>query len=464
MKRLFSVLKIFIFLSFLILLTTCTNNVPDCLTFFTEKFESGDFSSHNWILGGAVLPVVQNLVVYDGSYAVEFGDYADNQKGTLKVSVNIPQKAYIKFYRKIDAEYFQDRFYFKIDDEESGAWTAEGDWAQVIREITTPGTHTFEWEYSRGTRNSDYESKAWLDDIVISSCGDMGSVVNVSDSALNNYLLNILGKAAGPIYSNELKDFTYLRLRSDSLSDITGVEKMLDLNYFDIFSNSVASLDPLSQLSKLEIIIATNNDLEDLDFVSNLINLRILGLSYNAISSVYDIQNLTNLEELSLNGNEISDISPLQYLSNLRRLFIFQNDIANITPLGSLTELRTLDLMTNYITDITPISNLINLTSLRLMNNNISDLSPLLSLVNILSLNLRSCGLTDISDLEFITSLNDLNLSYNNISDIQPLVDNAGLGSGDTLDISNNALDLTPGSQDMINIGILQARGVTVTY
>ncbi len=463
MKRIFLVIKIFIFLSLLFILTACPN-VPSCLTFFSENFESGNFSSHNWVLGGNVLPVVKGSVVQSGSYAVEFGGYADNQTGTLKISVNIPQKAYIKFYRKISAEYFQDRFYFKIDNEEVGNWTSVGDWAEVIREITVPGTHTFEWDYSRGTRNSDNECKAWLDDIVISDCGEMGSVVNIPDSVLNNYLLNILGKASGPIYSNELKDFTYIYLRNDSLTNISGVEKMLDLNYFDIVSNSVSSLDPLSQLSNLEIILASNNDVTDLSFLSNLTNLKKLGLTNNAITSIDGIQNLTNLEELELSTNDISDLSHLQSLASLRKLWIYQNDIIDITALGSLTELRHLDLMTNYITDITPISNLTNLTSLRLMNNNISDLSPLLSLTNLSSLNLRNCNLTDISDLEFITSLSVLNLSYNSISDIQALVDNTGLGTGDTLDISNNNLDLTPGSQDMINIGILEARGITVTY
>lgn len=463
MKRVFLVVKIFVFLSFLFILTACPN-IPTCITFFTENFESGNFNSHNWILGGNVLPEVENTVVHNGSYAVEFGDYADDQNGTLKISVNIPQKAYIKFYRKVSGEHFQDRFYFKIDEEEVGNWTAIGDWAEVIREITESGTHTFEWEYSRGTRNSDNECKAWLDDILISDCGEMGSVVNIPDSILNNYLLNILGKTTGPIYSNELKDFTYIYLRNDSLSNISGVEKMQELNYFDIFDNSVSSLAPLSQLSNLEIILATHNDIDDLSFLSDLVNLKTISLAYNSIASIDSIQNLTNLEELELSANDISDISPMQSLSSLRKLWIFQNDISDITALGSLTQLVTLDLMTNQITDITPISYLTNLTSLRLMNNNISDLSPLLTLNNLSSLNLRNCNLTDISDLEFMTSLSDLNLSYNSISDIQALVDNTGLGSGDTLDISNNNLDLTPGSQDMINIGILEARGVTVTY
>jgi hypothetical protein len=55
-------------------------------------------------------------------------------------------------------------------------------------------------------------------------------------------------------------------------------------------------------------------------------------------------------------------------------------------------------------------------------------------------------------------------LDINQISDISPLVANSGLGEGDVVTITENDLDLSEGSADMLNIGALEDRGVTVGY
>lgn len=51
--------------------------------------------------------------------------------------------------------------------------------------------------------------------------------------------------------------------------------------------------------------------------------------------------------------------------------------------------------------------------------------------------------------------------------DLTPLVRNSeggGLGSGDTVELGGNNLDLTPGSGNMADIQRLQEKGVTVRY
>jgi len=63
-----------------------------------------------------------------------------------------------------------------------------------------------------------------------------------------------------------------------------------------------------------------------------------------------------------------------------------------------------------------------------------------------------------------LTNLAELNLCCNQIHDIQALVDNAGLGSEDEVDISDNYLNLGPGSPDMLNVEALQRRGVNVCF
>jgi internalin A len=69
-----------------------------------------------------------------------------------------------------------------------------------------------------------------------------------------------------------------------------------------------------------------------------------------------------------------------------------------------------------------------------------------------------------LSPLKHLTKLNGLRLDGNQISDISPLVDNSGLGMGDTVWLDENNLDLEEGSDDMRNIKILEDRGVKVFY
>jgi Leucine-rich repeat (LRR) protein len=57
-----------------------------------------------------------------------------------------------------------------------------------------------------------------------------------------------------------------------------------------------------------------------------------------------------------------------------------------------------------------------------------------------------------------------LNLSGNQISDISPLLENSGIGEGDDINLEDNNLDLSEGSEDMLNIKALQDRGVIVNY
>jgi len=79
-------------------------------------------------------------------------------------------------------------------------------------------------------------------------------------------------------------------------------------------------------------------------------------------------------------------------------------------------------------------------------------------------LDLSNNQIGDISPLANLTSLKWLILNNNQISDIGALVRNTGLGKGELVELRNNLLDLSPGSDDMQNIESLRSRGVIVRY
>lgn len=128
---------------------------------------------------------------------------------------------------------------------------------------------------------------------------------------------------------------------------------------------------------------------------------------------------MVNLTDLSLNNNCISDLSPLPGLKKLRSLVLNNNSVGSISLLSDLTELRILNLENNSMMDLDGIQNLTNLQTLRLV--------------------------------------------CNQITDITSLVNNQGLGSGDTIRLANNYLDLDFGPA-MQNIQALIDRGANVEY
>ena len=160
----------------------------------------------------------------------------------------------------------------------------------------------------------------------------------------------------------------------------------------------------------------------------------LLAGSWN-ISNLQGIEQLTQLTALLLTRNQISDVSPLSDLTQLTVLLLSNNQISDVSPLSGLTQLTELDLRSNQISDVSPLSGLTQLTVLLLSNNQISDVSPLSGL----------------------TQLTLLMLDGNQISDVSPLVDNEGLGEGDTVDLQGNPL-----SDEALTTQIpaLQARGV----
>jgi Leucine-rich repeat (LRR) protein len=159
--------------------------------------------------------------------------------------------------------------------------------------------------------------------------------------------------------------------------------------------------------------------------------------------------------------SRISDLTGLEYCVNLQGLVLGGNNINDISPLTGLTNLLQLVLHNNNISDISALAGLTNLEVLVLGGNNISDISSMASLTNLQLLWLSYCNISDISPLAGLTNLYNLGLRGNNISDISPLVENSGLSTGDTVDLSGNPLSI-----ESINVHIPQliARGVDVAY
>ena len=234
-----------------------------------------------------------------------------------------------------------------------------------------------------------------------------------------------------------------------AVESLVGVQNLTGLTSLTLSDHSISDLSALSGLTSLTHLDLWVNSISDISALSGLTGLTYLDLAGNSITDISALSGLTNLKELVLGSNSITDIGALSGLTSLTVLRLFNNSISDISALSGLTGLTNLDLRLNSISDISGLSGLTSLTVLTLHNNSLSDISAL-------------SGLAGLGDHEgaFFRPGPDLNLSNNpNLTIIRPLLDNTGLGAGDTVNLS----DVNP-AMPCADVVLLQAKGVTVIF
>ena len=278
------------------------------------------------------------------------------------------------------------------------------------------------------------------------ACADPAAVVTIPDANLRAALESALDKAAGEVITQgELAGLTVLNAMSRQIRSLAGLECATGLTELYLGHSQITDLTPLAGLTALTELDLGDNQITDISPLAGLTGLWGLYLDDNQItdSSFRHLAGLTALTELYLQNNRLTD-------SSLRHL---------VRYLAGLPTLKELLLDRNQITDLSPLAGLTTLTWLQLIDNQITDISPLAGLTGLTGVELADNQITDLSPLAGLTALEYLDLEDNQITDISPLIRNAGLGSGDELDLGGNPLnDLSR----HVHIPALRARGVRV--
>ena len=315
--------------------------------------------------------------------------------------------------------------------------------------------------------------------------------VNIPDRNLRAKIEKALGKAYGAtITTAGMATLTWLDAGEASISNLTGLEHATSLRSLYLDGNSISDLSPLAGLTSLDWLFLHYNNISDLSPLTGLTNLDWLFLNNNNISDLSPLAGLTSLTQLSLWGNSISDLSPLvsntglgdgdgvdvrgnplnatsinTHIPTLQRKWVAVYFDAVETqsvriPDRNLRAKIEKALVKAYGATITT-AEMAKLTVLNAGGASISNLTELEHATNLTWLNLWGNSISDIFPVAGLTKLTDLYLGDNNISDISPLIANAGLGSGDTVNVQSNPL-----SYQSIHtyIPTLQSRGVTVEF
>ena len=300
--------------------------------------------------------------------------------------------------------------------------------------------------------------------------GSVVEEVKLSDSALDSYVRELLGKSASDtIMSDELweleeltlpegvqdiSDLTrFAGLKTLTIQNATGLDlsvlpqlttlQTLDLSGTTLPTSTldaigtlpelkklvlqgcaVTAINPLVGLSNLEYLDLTNNSVTDLTAITALEHLKDLYLTNNPVKSITYLNSCLELERLHIENCGVSRLSSLAGNTSLQELYASNNEISDISVLSDCVSLSVLDISDNQVKDVSVIANLPELTYFLASHNQIESL-PAFDMANckLVRINVNNNQLTDLSPLKGLPALNYIFADYNQISDISGLED-----------------------------------------
>ena len=145
-------------------------SVPITLGVLIEDFESGSFTSFDWIQGGDAEWTIDSDS-YSGNYSAKSGTISNDQTSELSIELNILYEGETSFWAKASSEQsgtgnIYDYLEFYIDDEAAELNIGgESDWTEYTVDIPV-GEHSLRWVYQKDGAQSSGQDCAWLDRIV----------------------------------------------------------------------------------------------------------------------------------------------------------------------------------------------------------------------------------------------------------------------------------------------------------
>ncbi|MFW9896237.1 MAG: leucine-rich repeat domain-containing protein [Candidatus Thorarchaeota archaeon] len=285
---------------------------------------------------------------------------------------------------------------------------------------------------------------------------------------------------------SRLKNLTCLRINGmeepylNNISEIIGLEKLVNLEEIDLSFNSINEIENLDNMFNLKKLDLSRNMIKEIKGLDSLLNLECLDLSNNTeLQDIKNLEALTELESLSLENNYlINEIKGLSTLRNLKKLNLSKDDFMtnkygaelsynlksiieenidifaaqmnerdDIFPyrmkakdqtkkekqrkvdeiLMKLEEYENeesktkLDRYRHYITEIKGLENLVKLEELDLSGNQITEIKGLKNLTKLRKLNLDDNQIEEVKSLGHLSKLEYLGIANNNIVPIPEL-------------------------------------------
>ena len=275
--------------------------------------------------------------------------------------------------------------------------------------------------------------------------GSVVEEVKLSDSALDSYVRELLGKSASDtIMSDELWELEELTL-PESVQDISDLTRFAGLKTLTIQNATGLDLSVLPQLTTLQTLDLSGTTLptSTLDAIGTLPELKKLVLQSCAVTAINPLVGLSNLEYLDLTNNSVTDLTAITALEHLKDLYLTNNPVKSITYLNSCLELERLHIENCGVSRLSSLAGNTSLQELYASNNEISDISVLSDCVSLSVLDISDNQVKDVSVIANLPELTYFLASHNQIESL-PTFDTATCKLV-RINVNNNQLtDLSP--------------------
>lgn len=275
--------------------------------------------------------------------------------------------------------------------------------------------------------------------------GSVVEEVKLSDSALDSYVRELLGKSASDtIMSDELWEIEELTL-PEGVQDISDLTRFAGLKTLTIQNATGLDLSVLPQLTTLQTLDLSGTTLptSTLDAIGTLPELKKLVLQSCAVTAINPLVGLSNLEYLDLTNNSVSDLTAITALEHLKDLYLTNNPVKSITYLNSCLELERLHIENCGVSRLSSLAGNTSLQELYASNNEISDISVLCDCVSLSVLDISDNQVKDVSVIANLPELTYFLASHNQIESL-PAFDTATCKLV-RINVNNNQLtDLSP--------------------
>ncbi|KAF2766301.1 hypothetical protein EJ03DRAFT_330267 [Teratosphaeria nubilosa] len=161
------------------------------------------------------------------------------------------------------------------------------------------------------------------------------------------------------LYVGALQRLRTLDVDDNSLTDVTGIEKLTGLSCLSMRRQKLAKDERIALLDRpldASTLRLSGNAIPAIDLQRTFLSVQHLELASTGVQSLSQDfgLNMPNLRTLNLNFNSVKDIRPLLNIQKLVHLSIAGNRIdrlrKTVATLGKLTTLKSLDLRDNHVT------------------------------------------------------------------------------------------------------------------
>jgi Leucine-rich repeat (LRR) protein len=251
------------------------------------------------------------------------------------------------------------------------------------------------------------------------------------------------------VHLKELRNLVYLNIAACDIRQCNYLSSELpNLQYMNMSNNPIYYTTELpARLPALRILELQGCKLSSIDTLRDLPSLTSLNIADNFIESPeshnpipMSLESLTSLVHLNASRNKIRRLDWVQPLRQLETLDLSHNNVSKLYPLVQLDSLRSVNLSNNQIEAIAAIAGGTNLTWLDASHNKLESVGSLVTLKRLKHLNLDSNELKQVGALGSLEEIEFLSLADNDICRLDALLDNPGIGVGDTLTVHGNPL------------------------